>query len=330
MIYKTSPQIIINKNTIPVIYLDTLAMIEFARCEKGICVDAHRKEIEELYLLFIEAKHNKRILCPLGNQLREMGISKGRKDGRDFLYRFTNSEFLLPEQIQRMELDEGYGAFINGQDVISFESSKFFVLEKDSTVPFIIHSAPVIRKEELQKLREIKLHTTDILNTMKATGTIESDYESQLDIELQADLQLFLTTLQSCTDSEESLVRYIDMIGPVYSRIGLVHNMDYREHWNKLNQYALFLSSSHHHKLPFVWIQAVLWAHRMQRTNQICPGDTLDTMWAAAYLPFVDYVVTDNDFCNLLNDSGLADLYNTKVYSMRLLKELLLELKKIL
>lgn len=43
----------------------------------------------------------------------------------------------------------------------------------------------------------------------------------------------------------------------------------------------------------------------------------MDTVWAAAYLPFVDYFVTDNGFCRLLNDSGLAEKYGAKVYSLK-------------
>jgi len=78
------------------------------------------------------------------------------------------------------------------------------------------------------------------------------------------------------------------------------------------------------------WIESVLWAHRMQRSNKIERGDNLDTVWAAAYLPFVDYTVTDNAFCELLQNSGLAKQYGTKVYSDKTLSSLLMDLKSIL
>ena len=47
----------------------------------------------------------------------------------------------------------------------------------------------------------------------------------------------------------------------------------------------------------------------------------MDIKWAAAYLPFIDYAITDSAFCNLLNTSGIAQLYNTKVYSVRTLQD---------
>ena len=65
----------------------------------------------------------------------------------------------------------------------------------------------------------------------------------------------------------------------------------------------------------------------MQRSNKIVRGDNLDITWAAAYLPFVDYAVTDHAFCELLYSSGLAELYGVKVYSLKTLKTLLDNLK---
>ena len=73
-----------------------------------------------------------RILCPLGNQLQEMGMSKGRRDSKDFLYRFTNSELLNPDEIEEIESKIGYQTFVKNENTIHFNSSQFFV--KDSNI----------------------------------------------------------------------------------------------------------------------------------------------------------------------------------------------------
>ena len=67
----------------------------------------------------------------------------------------------------------------------------------------------------------------------------------------------------------------------------------------------------------------------MQRSDKIKNGDNLDTIWAAAYLPFVHYAVTDNAFCSLLGSSGLAEHYDTKVFSHKTLRGLLEELERL-
>lgn len=76
-------------------------------------------------------------------------------------------------------------------------------------------------------------------------------------------------------------------------------------------------------------IEARAVQYLMQRSNLIKPGDNLDVEWAAAYLPYVDYAVTDDAFCKLLQSSGLAQQYRTKVYSFKTLPLLLEALKSI-
>ena len=75
--------------------------------------------------------------------------------------------------------------------------------------------------------------------------------------------------------------------------------------------------------MPYIWVGSVLFSHIMQRANKVKQGDNLDIKWASAYLPFVDYAVTDNNFCDLLNQSGLSEQYGTKVFCFKTLDELL-------
>ncbi len=76
-------------------------------------------------------------------------------------------------------------------------------------------------------------------------------------------------------------------------------------------------------------IRSVLFAKLIQRPNKVKPSDNLDITWASAYLPFVDYAVTDKAFCDLLKSSGLANQYNTKIYDMISLPLLLNELNHL-
>ena len=101
------------------------------------------------------------------------------------------------------------------------------------------------------------------------------------------------------------------------------------ESFELIKKYIDYLCSTYHHKLPINWITSVLFAHLMQRPNKIKHSDKLDITWASAYLPFVDYAITDGKFCDLLNSSGLADLYGTKVYKFKTLCDLVYELDNI-
>ena len=87
--------------------------------------------------------------------------------------------------------------------------------------------------------------------------------------------------------------------------------------------------SPYHDALPYIWIRANLWSRLMHREKAVLHSDNLDIQWAAAYLPFVDYVVTDNACCRLLQESGLTELYGAKVYSFKGLGNLLDELSHL-
>lgn len=322
------PNIKVTKSEIPTIYLDTCTMIELSRHEKGICTDAYRQEIGELYDVLTLLMRNRKVHCVLGNQLQEMGISKGRAPSRDFLFRFTNLELQHPYLIEKAQLDLGYQAY--AEHHLSLELGFEMITDHDPqpNSQIIVHVAPVYSQEKLQKTKESKLSTVAELNDMKESGRIEKDYATQLDTEYKADFQVFLHTLEHANDSVESLSLYFDTLRIVCKRTGLPLTASDQERLRAVDNHNRFLLSSYHHKLPYKHIEAVLWATRMQRSDKIKNGDNLDTIWAAAYLPFVHYAVTDNAFCALLQNSGLTEHYGTKVFSHKSLKGLLEELKR--
>ena len=323
------PAIIITKSAVPTIYLDTCTMIELSRHEKGNCTDAHRQEIGELYDTLAMLMRHKKVHCILGNQLQEMGISKGRAPSRDFLFRFTNLELQHPYLIEKTQLDLGYRAYINHCPSLELDIGMVTEHDPQPDSQFIVHVAPVYSQEKLQKTKESKLSAVAMLNNMKKNGHIEKDYATQLETEFKSDFQVFLHTLEHANDSIESLSLYFDTLRIVCKRAGIPLAASDQELISAVNIHNRFLLSSYHHKLPYKHIEAVLWATRMQRPDKIQNGDNLDTIWAAAYLPFVHYAVTDNAFCTLLQSSGLAEHYGTNVFSHKSLNGLLEDLKSL-
>jgi len=322
------PNIKVTKSEIPTIYLDTCTMIELSRHKKGICTDVYRQEIGELYDALTLLMRNRKVHCALGNQLQEMGISKGRAPSRNFLFGFTNLELQHPYLIEKAQLDLGYRAYTEHCPSLELDIGMITKHDPQPDSQFIIRVAPVYKQEKLQKEKETKLSTVAKLNDMKQNGHIEKDYATQLETEYKADFQVFLHTLEHANDSIESLSLYFDTLRLVYKRAGVPLTANDQERLCAVDTHNHFLLSSYHHKLPYKHIEAVLWATRMQRSDKIKNGDNLDTIWAAAYLPFVHYAVTDNAFCALLQNSGLAEHYGTKVFSHKSLKGLLEELKR--
>lgn len=328
MDYINIPDIYVKRNKTPVIYLDSCAMIELARYEKGKCVNVHKQEIGELYALLPSMMREKHILCPLGNQLQEMGMTKDKEQAKLFLYQFTNAEMLHPDVIQNKQMKLGYRAFTRNNHAIVFDKSTAFKEDEHPCSPFIIHVAPVYSPEKAESLRREKFNIVDILNDMKTNKKIQPDFNSQLRAELESEFILFRDRILGKQPStEEEYLHYANEVEKFF-RITEFNPQSTKEQFEEeYIRYGAFLRSPYHDLLPYIWIRANLWSHLMQRPNSIKHGDNLDVQWAAAYLPYVDYAVTDHAFCTLLNNSGLAEQYGTKVYSFRTLGSLLGELK---
>lgn len=330
MVYRRIPEMFVKRNKTPMIYLDTCAMIELARYENGRCTDAHKQEIGELYDLLLSMMSEKRVICPMGNQLQEMGMTKAKEPAKLFLYRFTNSELLHPDLILNAQMKMGYQAFVSSDRAILLGASAALKEEKYQNSPFIVHAAPVYHPEKAKRLQQEKYRIVDILNEMKTSKKTKSDFDSQLRAELESEYILFLNDLLgNRTFTEAEFTHYAEELMKFYRTTGIDPNCTTDQFWDGLVSYGAFLRSPYHDLLPYIWIRANLWAHLMQRPNKIVQGDNLDVQWAAAYLPYLEYAVTDHAFCTLLRNSGLAELYGTKVYSLRTLDLLLNELKSL-
>lgn len=323
------PKVSILKNPIPVIYLDTCLMIELSKYDQGHCTDKHKLELGELYDKLLALMKSNQIICALGNQMEEMGSAKDREKARNFLYRFTNLELFSPNEINSMQLDAGYRAFAKDDQNIRFNTRDICEAgECYSNSSIKIHVPIIYKEDKIQRLKEAKKHLATDLNDLKNSSRISRNYEEQLAAELKSDFTVFIYNLEHGNESIESLSRFLDECVVIYKRVGIdISNTSYEGWLEAIRSHCEFLLSEHHHKLPYIWIRSVLFAKLMQRPNKVRPSDNLDITWASAYLPFIDYAVTDIAFCDLLKSSGLAEQYDTKVYDVKTLSLLLNELE---
>ena len=328
MINMSIPEIKIVKNSLPSIYLDSNILIELSRYEKGCCTNEHIDNIGALYNTLQKLMQEKRIFCVLGNQLEEMGTTRSREDARNFLFRFTNVELKTPFQIKNMQFKVGYQAFVKNAQSNMFDATE--IVEKEilvSNSSIEVHAVPIYSIKQIEEFRRDKQILAAKLNDAKIGKKVAENYDNQLQLELRADFQVFRQCLEKYNDSPEDYMKMLDALGDAYSCVGF--NPCHASHSDivrVVDSHNRFLLSSYHHKLPYVWICSVLFAHIMQRQNKIRHSDNLDITWASAYLPFVDYAVTDTAFCDLLNQSGLATQYGTKVYCFKTINKLLEEL----
>lgn len=325
------PNIVIKKNAIPIMYLDTNIMIELSKHEDGQCTNCYAQQVEQLFDLLRSLTASGKIICALGNQMEEMGRTPGRDKARDFLYNFTNAVLLEPYLIQETQFDAGYSAYVNKEKELIFNADDIFSEVCSLCNSSIeIHVTGICKPEKAQGLRKEKEALALKLNAMKESVCVAKSFKDQLTNELNGDYQAFQSIIEKMCQSYACYIENFAYLERIYRRMG-VHpiNAPQEIRKNAIENYRFFLTSDYHHMLPYVRIQSVLFAHLMQRSKKVIPSDTLDIIWGSAYLPFADYAVTDNSFCNLINEAGLSKEYKVKVFNMKSLGSLLKELSEL-
>ena len=220
--------------------------------------------------------------------------------------------------------------YIEQKTNILFQASDVFSNINRQNDRVYVEVFPKNGQKIVQQYKEEKLKLADALNNFKCSTYISKDFETQFLNELQADYQVLSCIIEKCRESEDNFVHYVDMLMPILNRI---NKGDTKKDFSgkrdeEYINYGNFLLSWYQYKLPYIYIRAILFTHLLQRPNKIKHSDNLDALWACAYLPFVDFAITDGAFCKLLNDSKLADTYNTKVYDFSTIASLIEDISK--
>lgn len=92
-----------------------------------------------------------------------------------------------------------------------------------------------------------------------------------------------------------------------------------------------FLTSEYYASIPYISIQSKLYASLLTQQNPVKDTDNFDFQQTSQMLPFSTYFLTDNSLKHRLTSNPLAfdKEYNVKIYSMREIKSLINELKKL-
>lgn len=315
----------------PSIYLDTNIVILMIKYCKGKCEDAHKDEIGKLYELLCDLMRDKKIFCPLGNQLKEIKTSEDNVDGMEFMFDFTKVELLMPEEIEKIEVDMFYDAFSDNKQCIQMVDIQGY--EQEDILIDFLDRAGWWQREKYKQERGAMRDVANGLNEAKRNGKIAEDFDELLRTEQEAYDELFKKAILNPPEpgnaSMEDMLKYLRTMAEFMTRVGLTPYSTDEEKRNKVLKYHEFLLSDYHKAVPYRKIESTLWAYRMHKDKKICGSDHLDTVWAAAYLPFVTHAFTDNAFCDLLEESGIAEMYNTKVYSMKTIDKLIEELQRL-
>ena len=249
--------------------------------------------------------------------MQEIGLFEGRKECRQFYYEFLRPSLRNPDDIALSQKRISYEAFKTNKRTIILNAIEAFESEPYES-GFIIDISVRHDTSTAKTWPKYKQCIVESLNRGKENNLFCQDFDTQLQEELNSDFQLFNNLAHSCCFKEE----YFPLFLTSYSEYLSVTMDGSPTNQSVVENYLSFLKSQYHHSLPYIWIQSNLWALYVTRPNKIKSGDYLDIKWASAYLPFVDYAITDNAFCEAIKNLKLDNYCKTQVYSLQTIDDL--------
>ncbi|MCY9664216.1 hypothetical protein M5X11_04390 [Paenibacillus alginolyticus] len=313
----------IEKSPIPIIWLDTLAIIEIYKTKIGKSSD---NRVQKLYDLIKMKVVERKLICPLGDHEEE--IEEDLKDVINNILGLTlGIRFKANEDIQQTQVFKAIKLYeTNEIPILTYKDAiyKDPLEEIKTTSPFIISVVVNSTSEEISRRKHTKKLNLDELQSAKENYYIDKDFHKQLEDELMghysATRYVYETLMYKSRNKVPFTEREFNQINNMLA-LPLTYWKRYKS--NGLTGYLEFLKSVEYKNLPFVDINARMTADLfISKRKLIDSGDPTDISNISTLLPFCNYVLTDKDQMNRIKRLNIDKKYDTYVYSMSNIDEL--------
>lgn len=312
--------ITINKYPIPIIWLDTSALINITRGRLN--ASEEDKRYRSLADTIYRAVWNSKLICPQVDQMEE--ITRSFSEVQKTISLLSRGiHFRHGSDIKEIQMQNAMLAYINKTNVIEINYQDAF--EKDPSTDqsknngMIIDIYGIKSKRLLQKERDKKSNYLAQLNELRRMQrekriSFSEQVKEELTGEYQAALEVQKIWSRVCSGlhypSEEEL-----------SQISVLKSMVH--FWNllggnppDLEGFLEFLHSPDWKATPCNDIPANLFAKLITNSGPIEDGDPKDVNHLTVALPYCHYIVCDKKMRNLVKELELNSKYNAQVFSI--------------
>ncbi|OXM82281.1 hypothetical protein [Paenibacillus rigui] len=320
----------IEKSPIPIIWLDTLAIIELYKTKTGKSIDNRIQKLHDMIKLKVS---DRKLICPLGDH--EAEIEEDLKEVINNILDLTlGIRFKANEDIQQTQVFKAIKLYETNEIPVLTYKDAFYkdpLEELNNNNPFIISVVVNSTSEEISRRKQTKILNLEELQSVKENYYIDKDFHKQLEDEFMghfsATRYVYETLMYKSSNKLPFTEREINQINNMLA-LPLTYWKRYKS--SGLNGYFEFLKSVEYKNLPYVDINARMTADLFtSRRKFLDSGDPTDISNISALLPFCNYVLTDKDQMNRIKRQQLDKKYDTYVYSMSNIDELFNKLEAL-
>jgi hypothetical protein len=334
-----APVVTSHKPVLPTLWIDTLAVIDLTKLERGEPLSDIRKERgNRLGRLVTKLVGAGKMLCPQSDQDEEYVVGSFDREVHGMFaslslgIHLTHREDIFDEHVFK-----GMKAYAEKADRIELPSSTYFYedpvrhLEKQRKESFVISVGPLKSPEILKGRAEAKEQIGREWEALRQRYVGEGQtYEQQLKLEQLGHAEGMLEIVRKF---EMNLVKgHLNS----WDLIGANGPYLYRTYWNRLGAQPLgwdgvysFFCSPYFTELPLPYVGCRLGADLLTGPARIVPSDSMDVELLSVAIPVSHYVLTDRRMEQRIKRLGLDATWGTKVYSMSSIEDLFSELEKL-
>jgi len=330
----------IMKSKIPIMWIDTSLIINFVRLEKEELSDNNfmNGRIKQLHALLYKKGCEKKLICPIGEQMEEIIIGKDPIDEtrKTQISLSSGLKFKNRNNIKKMQTIRFMKAYIDKEEEISLDYKEIFnedpikkIMNSDKfiiTPDFEITEQDIIQTETLKKninLELEKLRQKNISGGITFKQQLQKEYQWLLTDGLSA----YETWSQKITSGilptpeETNRARVLgELLAAWDNSKGTPDN---------LQGFTNFINSDYYKSIPSIDISANLLAFKTTSDKPIDSGDYMDIDQISSILSYCDFVFTDKKMKNLILKFGFDKKYKTKVYCMKDFDSIINDLSKL-
>jgi ribulose bisphosphate carboxylase small subunit len=319
----------IEKSRIPLIWIDTSIIIDLAKIRAGKKLDVSLKErVEYIYDAIRKARHNKKAICPRGEQEREYEIGKNHKEE----CRRVQNDLAMGIRMKRgFAVEVEYmkvfmKAYINSESELNisyrdlFDNDPVEELNRIVNQGYAVNVEFPLNEERIAKDRHSWEESWEWLETLRELKVKDNmTFEQALEIEYRGTYDAY----------EENRRRFNlkygnkwNMEDEEYSSIA--DFCGYLKTWKKYNGkppgiegLLKFFLSEYQMQIPKIEIHSNLFAKILTSESGIKSGDSMDLQQLSVVLPFFDLVITDKKMKHNIESFDYHRNYKTQVLALK-------------
>jgi hypothetical protein len=318
------------KSEIPSLWLDAFFLIE---CGKSASDGNHDDRYRHLYDILIEKTREEKIICPRAEQEDELEDNV-ESSMKEFLALTRGIKFNVGFEVNNKQSERMMNVFFNKTRSFDLLQSDVLDYVPKSNEKYFVSSYFVPTQEYYKRKRTEKEENIKEIQDFKDTQDISIPFQIRLNNEYKG---IYLATRMLINEGI-TLKKMFD--GEIPFDIKLYNQFDElvnrpMQKWSQITGhseiagYLEFLQSKEHRRIPYIDISSNLIADIMTSTKMWDSGDPKDISNLSSYLPYCNFILTDKAQYNRIKRLGLDRKYETEVYCMRNINELIEKLLEI-